>query len=53
MYRAGYAAEGKRLGQDLHVRLVRPLDGMRPRPAPGLAPRAYFGQVAGSILQRA
>ena len=30
MYRPGYAAEGKRLGQDLHVRLVRPLDGMRP-----------------------
>ena len=30
MYRAGYAAEGARLGRDLHVRLVRPLDGMRP-----------------------
>ena len=30
MYRAGYAAEGKRLAQDLHVKLVRPLDGMRP-----------------------
>jgi LytR cell envelope-related transcriptional attenuator len=30
MYRPGYAAEGARLGQDLHVRLVRPLDGMRP-----------------------
>jgi hypothetical protein len=30
MYRPGYEAEGKRLGADLHVRLVRPLDGMRP-----------------------
>jgi hypothetical protein len=30
MYRAGYAAEGARLGRDLHIRLVRPLDGMRP-----------------------
>src|SRR2546421_2603726 len=30
MYRPGYAAEGQRLGRDLHVRLVRPLDGMRP-----------------------
>jgi hypothetical protein len=30
MYRPGYAAEGARLGHDLHVRLVRPLDGMRP-----------------------
>jgi hypothetical protein len=30
MYRAGYAAEGVRLGRDLHVRIVRPLDGMRP-----------------------
>ncbi|TML96626.1 MAG: hypothetical protein E6G03_04745 [Actinobacteria bacterium] len=30
MYRPGYAAEGTRLGQDLNVRLVRPLDGMRP-----------------------
>jgi hypothetical protein len=29
MYRAGYAAEGTRLGRDLHVRIVRPLDGMR------------------------
>jgi hypothetical protein len=38
MYRPGYEAEGRRLGRDLRVRLVRPLDGM---------------QVAGSILQRA
>jgi hypothetical protein len=30
MYRAGYEAEGARLGRDLHVRIVRPLDGMRP-----------------------
>jgi hypothetical protein len=30
MYRPGYAAEGVRLGRDLNVRLVRPLDGMRP-----------------------
>jgi hypothetical protein len=30
MYRPGFAAEGKRLGQDLHVRIVRPLDGMHP-----------------------
>ena len=29
MYRAGYVAEGRRLGHDLHVRIVRPLDGMR------------------------
>jgi hypothetical protein len=30
MYRPGYAAEGVRLGRDLRIRLVRPLDGMRP-----------------------
>jgi len=30
MYRPGFAAEGARLGRDLRVRLVRPLDGMRP-----------------------
>jgi hypothetical protein len=30
MYRPGYAAEGARLGRDLRVRIVRPLDGMRP-----------------------
>jgi len=29
MYRPGYEAEGTRLGRDLHVRIVRPLDGMR------------------------
>jgi len=30
MYRPGYIAEGKRLGRDLHIRIVRPLDGMHP-----------------------
>lgn len=30
MYRPGFAAEGTRLGRDLRVRVVRPLDGMRP-----------------------
>lgn len=30
MYRAGYAAEGARLARDMRVRVVRPLDGMRP-----------------------
>jgi LytR cell envelope-related transcriptional attenuator len=30
MYRAGYAAEGARLARDLRVRVVRPLDGLRP-----------------------
>jgi hypothetical protein len=30
MYRPGYEAEGSRLGRDLHIRIVRPLDGMRP-----------------------
>jgi hypothetical protein len=29
MYRRGYAAEGKRLAHDLHLRFVTPLDGMR------------------------
>jgi hypothetical protein len=29
MYRPGFAGEGKRLGRDLRVRLVTPLDGMR------------------------
>jgi hypothetical protein len=31
MYRPGFAGEGKRLGRDLGVRLVTPLDGMRVR----------------------
>ncbi len=30
MYRPGFAAEGVRLGRDLRVRLVRPLDGLNP-----------------------
>ena len=30
MYRPGYAPEAARLGRDLRVRLVRPLDGLRP-----------------------
>jgi hypothetical protein len=38
MYRPGYEAEGRRLGKDLGIRLVRPLDGMHP------------GQLMGSHL---
>lgn len=30
MYRPGYEVEGRRLARDLHVRIVSPLDGMRP-----------------------
>jgi LytR cell envelope-related transcriptional attenuator len=30
MFRPGYEAEGRRLARDLHVPIVRPLDGMRP-----------------------
>ena len=30
MYRPGYEAEGARLARDLRVRVVRPLDGLRP-----------------------
>lgn len=30
MFRPGYAAEAKRLARDLRVRVVSPLDGMRP-----------------------
>jgi hypothetical protein len=30
MYRQGYAAEGARLARELRIRIVRPLDGMRP-----------------------
>jgi hypothetical protein len=29
MYRPGFEGEGKRLGSDLGIRLVGPLDGMR------------------------
>jgi len=31
MYKPGFAGEGKRLGKDLGVKLVTPLDGMRPK----------------------
>ena len=31
MYRAGYEPEARRFARDLHVRIVSPLDGMRPR----------------------
>ena len=31
MYKPGFAGEGRRLGRDLHVTLVTPLDGMRAR----------------------
>ena len=31
MYRPGFAGEGRRLGKDLGVKLVTPLDGMRPK----------------------
>jgi LytR cell envelope-related transcriptional attenuator len=31
MYRPGFAGEGRRLGRDLGVKLVTPLDGMRTR----------------------
>ena len=31
MYRPGFAGEGRRLGRDLGVKLVTPLDGMRAR----------------------
>ena len=30
MYRKGYQAEGARLAKDLHVKIVGPLDGLRP-----------------------
>jgi hypothetical protein len=30
MFRPGFVAEGRRLARDLHVRIVRPLDGIRP-----------------------
>ena len=30
MFRPGFAGEGRRLARDLHVRISRPLDGMRP-----------------------
>jgi LytR cell envelope-related transcriptional attenuator len=30
MFRPNFVAEGRRLARDLHVRIVRPLDGIRP-----------------------
>jgi hypothetical protein len=30
MFRPGYEGEGRRLARDMRVRIVRPLDGMRP-----------------------
>ena len=53
MFRPGYAGEARRLGRDLRVRIVRPLDGMRTLAAARRAPRAHPGQVDGSIAQRA
>ena len=35
MYRTGFAAEGRRLARDLGVRIVSPLDGIRPRQLSG------------------
>jgi hypothetical protein len=31
MYRPGHEAEGKRLARDLHLKIVGPLDGLKPR----------------------
>jgi hypothetical protein len=31
MYKPGFAGEGKRLAQDLGVKLISPLDGIRAR----------------------
>jgi hypothetical protein len=30
MYRRGYEAEGRRLARDLHVKIIGPLDGLKP-----------------------
>ena len=35
MYRKGYQAEGARLAKDLHVKIVGPLDGLRPSTCSG------------------
>jgi hypothetical protein len=35
MYRPGYRAEGLRLAQDLHLKVVGPLDGLRPKQLQG------------------
>jgi len=44
MYKPGFAGEGKRLGSDLGVKLVVPLDGMRP----GELGRAHVVFILGS-----
>ena len=44
MFRRGYAAEGVRLAHDLHVRIVSPLDGMRPSQLQG----AHLVLIVGS-----
>ncbi len=44
MYRPGYRAEGLRLGRDLHVTTVGPLDGLRPSDLMG----AHLAYVVGS-----
>jgi LytR cell envelope-related transcriptional attenuator len=44
MYRPGYRAEGFRLAHDLRIRLVTPLDGVRPR---GLG-RARLALIVGA-----
>lgn len=44
MYRPGYRAEGFRLAHDLRIRLVTPLDGVRPR---GLG-RARLAVIVGA-----
>jgi hypothetical protein len=44
MYRPGYAAEGQRLARDAHIKLVSPLDGMRPSQLKG----AHIAIVVGS-----
>ena len=35
MYRPGYRAEGVRLAHDLHIKVVGPLDGIRPKALDG------------------
>jgi len=44
MYRPGYRAEGYRLARDLRIRIVTPLDGVRPR---GLG-RAKLAVIVGA-----
>ena len=44
MFRKGYQAEGARLAKDLHVKIVGPLDGLRPADMLG----AHVALVVGS-----